>query len=377
MDFQWSDEQELLRASMRRLGEQLTRDFSADQLGPGGPAWNRCAEAGLFDLGRHGGNSAPADLLTAVAALEVLGNTVRDNGLLFTLMGQICCAVYPVSAFCDAAQQERYLAGLCGGSLVGASAVTETGAGSDLSSMSTRYRRSGETFILEGAKMFITCAPRADLFLVLARDGDRPADQPARLSTFLVPRDTPGLALGQQLETMGLNSAPLGEVVLDECPLPAEALVGKHGAGGMMFQAVLEWERVAVAACHVGTMERVLAETIKHTRRRKQFGQAIIRHQQVGARLADAYADLQSSRLLLYHAAWQKRGGRSAPLEAALVKLVTSESYVRASLSALQLRGAAGYMTEAGTEGQVRDALASTLYSGTSEMLRNLIVSLI
>jgi len=176
---------------------------------------------------------------------------------------------------------------------------------------------------------------------------------------------------------MGLTSTPIGELVFDDCRLGQDTLLGKEGAGFMMLQSILEWERVLLVASHVGTMGRVLAETVQHARRRRQSGQPILKHQQVGARLADARADLEASRLLTYHAAWLKRGGRSAPLEAALAKLFASESYVRSSLAALQLHGAMGYATEAGVEGQVRDALASTIYGGTSEVLRNLIASML
>ena len=364
-----------MRQNLGRLGQRLNAE-AAETIAPGGRRWKMCAEAGILSLGRYEPGQ-PADLLTAVAGMEALATETLDNGLLFCLVGQICSSVHPVSTFGDSAQRRRVLEPLCQGELVGAAAATEADAGSDVAAMRTRYRRAGGGYTLDGAKVFVTSAPSAGFFLVLARDGDAPAGQLPRLSYFLVSRDTPGATVGQTYETMGLNSAPLGELVLDGCRLQEDALLGNEGAGGMMFQSILEWERVLLVAAHTGTMGRVLQQTVSHARRRRQFGKPLLQHQQVGARLADARADLEASRLLTYHAAWCKRRGRTAPLEAALAKLFASESYVRASLSALQLHGAMGYATETGIEGQVRDALASTIYGGTSEVLRNLIAAML
>ena len=377
MDFGWTEEQQLLRETLRKVGRRIAASDAEAGDAPRGAGWRHCAEAGLFALGRADGDVQPADLVTAAGGLEALAQALPDNGLLFCVVGQICSAVHPVSRFGTVAQRGSYLEALCHGSLVGASAASEADAGSDLSAMATRYRREDGGYVLEGSKVFVTSAPLAGLFLVLARDGQRAPEAPPRLSYFLVPAHTPGVEVGTPYDKMGLATAPLGELVLDECRLPEGALLGSEGAGGMMLQAMLEWERVALAACHVGTMDRVLHETVRHARRRRQFGKPILQHQQVGARLADARAELEASRLLVYHAAWLKRSGRSAPLEAALAKLFTSEAYTRSCLGALQLRGAYGYMVEQGVEGQVRDALASTIYAGTSEVLRNLIASLL
>jgi alkylation response protein AidB-like acyl-CoA dehydrogenase len=377
MEFGWTTEQQLLRETLGKVGRRIAASREEAVAAPEGEGWRRCAEAGVFSLGRSGREGRPADLVTAAAGLEALARALPDNGLLFCVVGQICSSVYPVSSFGSAAQRGSYLEALCQGTLVGASAASEADAGSDLSAMATRYQRVDGGYVLEGSKVFVTSAPLAGLFLVLARDGQRAAEAPPRLSYFLVPQDTPGLGVGSPYNKMGLDSAPLGELILDECRLPGEALLGTEGAGGMMLQALLEWERIALAACHVGTMDRVLEETVRHTRRRRQFGKPLLQHQQVGARLADVRAELEASRLLVYHAAWCKRGGRSAPLEAALAKLFTSEAYVRSSMGALQLRGAYGYMVEEGVEGQVRDALASTIYAGTSEVLRNLVAALL
>ncbi len=364
-----------MRQSLGRLGQRLSAE-APETVAPGSRAWKMCVDVGILSLGRSLPGQ-PADLLTAVAGMEALATTTRDNGLLFCLVGQICSSVHPVSTFGNSAQKERFLEPLCQGDLVGAAAATEAEAGSDVAAMCTRYRRTDGGYTLDGAKVFVTSAPCAGFFLVLARDGEASAGRLPRLSYFLVPLDTPGASVGQTYDTMGLNSAPLGELVLDSCRLQEDALLGQEGAGGMMFQSILEWERVLLVAAHSGTMGRVLEETVRHARRRRQFGKPLLQHQQVGARLADARADLEASRLLTYHAAWCKRRGRTAPLEAALAKLFASESYVRASLSALQLHGAMGYATETGVEGQVRDALASTIYGGTSEVLRNLIASML
>lgn len=374
MDFGWSEEQALLRSTLARLGRDLPPP-SDDGCFPR-RAWQQVALAGVFALGRPQPGQRDPDLLTAVAGLEALAREARDNGLLFAVVGQIASSVYPLAMLGDEGQKARYLEALCDGTLIGASAVTEAEAGSDVAALRCTFRRSSSGYALEGAKAFVTSAPEAGLFLVLCRDGDQPQGPP-RLGHFLVERSTPGLTVGPVRAKMGLDSSPMAELVLDGCQVPAQARLGPEGAGAMQLQAILEWERILLMATHVGTMERVLQETLRQVRQRRQGGRRLVEHQQVGSRLADAHAALQASRLLVYHAAYCKGGGRSAPLEAAVVKLFVGESYAKACLLALQLHGASGYMRELGLEGQVRDALAATLYAGTSEVQRNLIASLL
>jgi alkylation response protein AidB-like acyl-CoA dehydrogenase len=174
---------------------------------------------------------------------------------------------------------------------------------------------------------------------------------------------------------MGLKTCPIGEVVLQECEVPVANRLGSEGAGAAIFNAEMEWERGCLFAAHLGAMQRTLEETIGYAQERKQFGAPIGKNQAVSHKIADMAMRIELSRLILYKTAWMKGSGRRAPLESAMAKLFISESYVQNSLEALQIHGGYGYSVEYGLERHVRDSLAGRIYSGTSEIQRNIIAS--
>ncbi len=189
---------------------------------------------------------------------------------------------------------------------------------------------------------------------------------------FLIDRDTPGLEVGSPLKKMGLRTSPMGEIFLDECEVPADALLGRRGMGMMVFNASMERERSLILSSSVGAMARTLDQTIAYVREREQFGQPISKFQAVANRVVDMRLRLETSRLLLYRLAWMIDQGMPVGVESALAKLHLAESYVHSSLDALQNHGGYGYMAEYDMERAVRDALGSRLYSGTSDIQRNL-----
>jgi L-prolyl-PCP dehydrogenase len=234
--------------------------------------------------------------------------------------------------------------------------------------MRTRAQRRGDHYALNGAKQFITNAPVADVLLVYAAvDGGSGL---AGLSAFLVDAATPGLTISSGFEKMGLRTSPMGEIALTDCIVPATSRLGPEGAGMGIFNSSMEWERSCLFASAVGAMRRQLDACVAYARTREQFGQPIGKFQAVAAKLADMYVRLEAARLLIYRVAWLKQQGRSAPAEAAAAKLFTSEAWVRTSQDAIQTHGAFGYMKESGIERDLRDAVASTIYSGTSEIQR-------
>jgi hypothetical protein len=374
MDFDWTDEQRAFRDSVvafaaRQLGDGLAagdRDgtFPAE-------AWRRCAEFGIQGLPvpeAYGGSGA--DNLTLVMTMEALGYGCRDNGLLFSLNAQMWACQAPIARFGDEAQRGRYLPRLCDGSLVAAHAMSEPDSGSDAFSLRTTARRDDDRWVLNGSKIFVTNGPVADLFLVFAATA--PSRGFAGVSAFLVERDSPGLTVGAPIEKMGLRTSPMSEVFLDDCTVGADALLGRAGAGFTIFNAAMLLERSLILATTIGSMERIVERSVEHARRRVQFGQPIGKFQAVAHRLVDMKLRLETSRLLLYRLAWLLDRGRPAELDAALVKLHLSESFVASTLDAVQVHGGYGYMTEYELERDVRDALASRLYSGTSDIQRNL-----
>jgi L-prolyl-PCP dehydrogenase len=334
--------------------------------------WKKCAGFGIQGLpvpAAFGGGGA--DALTTVCALEALGYGCRDNGLIFAINAHMWSSEIPLMTYGTDQQKERYLPKLASGEWVGAHAMTEPMSGSDAYSLRTRAERKGDHYVLNGSKTFISNAPIADLMLVFATVD--PAKGPRGVSAFLVERGTPGLTVSRELSKMGLRTSPTGEVVLEDCAVPVENLLAKEGAGPTIFTTSMEWERTCILASQLGAMQRVLEAATGYARERRQFGQPILEFPAITAKIADMEVRLETSRLILYKAAWLKRIGKHALREASVAKLYVSEASVKSCLDALQLHGGYGYMTEFQIERELRDALAGTIYSGTTEIQKMII----
>ena len=372
MEFSLSAEQrELKEAAAAFARAKLNQDLAKREEAGEFPAeaWRACAEFGIQGLpvpAELGGGGS--DILTTVLVMEALGYGCQDNGLIFSLNAQMWSIELPLVKFGTPAQQQAYLPGLVSGDLIGVHAMTEPESGSDAFSMRTRAERVGDHYRLSGTKLYITNAPVADVVLVFASHPGRP--RMAGISAFLVDKGTPGFTVSRSLEKMGLRTSPMGEVVLDDCVVPAESRLGPEGAGMAIFNSSMAYERSCILASALGAMQRQLETCVGHARERKQFGQAIGKFQGVSGKVADMYLRLEAARLLVYRAAWLTGQGKPALIEAAAAKLFTSEAWVASSLDAIQIHGAYGYMKEAGIERDLRDAVAGTIYSGTSEIQR-------
>jgi alkylation response protein AidB-like acyl-CoA dehydrogenase len=334
--------------------------------------YRRCGRFGLTALPmprEYGGRGA--SIPVTVASLEGAGFGCADTGLIFALGASLWTVTLPILEFGTEAQKRRWLPGLCDGSIVGANAASEPEAGSDIFSLQTSARRDGDGWLLNGRKVWITAAPVAGLFLIFATTD--PARGPLGITAFLVPRDTPGLRVAREIPKMGLRTAPMGEVVLEHCVLPADALLGREGRGARIFQRALEWERGAILAPVVGAMRRQLERCCEHARRRRQFGQPIGRFQAVAHRLAEMALRLQTCRPLVYAFARARAAGRDATLEASLAKWHISECFVQNSLDAVRTFGASGYAVESGVERDLRDGVGGVIFSGTNDIQKNII----
>ena len=379
MDFSLSAEQrELTEAAVAFARRELNQDLVKREDAGEFPreAWQACAKFGIQGLpvpAELGG--AGSDAVTTALVMEALGYGCHDNGLLFSLNAQMWSVELPLVTFGTPAQQQAYVPGMVSGDIIGGHAMTEPGSGSDALHMRTRAERRGDHYLLNGSKQYITNAPVADVLLVYASVPGHPGL--AGLSAFLVDAATPGLEVSSGFEKMGLRTSPTGEVALTDCLVPAESRLGPEGAGMAIFNSSMEWERSCLFASSVGAMRRQLDACVEYARSREQFGQPIGKFQGVANKLADMYVRLEAARLLIYHVAWLKQQVRSAPAEAAAAKLLTSEAWVRSSQDAIQTHGAMGYMKEAGIERDLRDAVASTIYSGTSEIQRVVIARML
>lgn len=332
-------------------------------------AWEACADFGVQGLAvppEHGGSGA--GLRVTMATMEGLGLGCSDNGLLFSLNAQMWSVQTPIVRFGTQDQKTKYLPGLCSGTLVGAHGMTEPASGSDAFSLETRAERRGNDYVLNGRKTFITNAPIADLAVVFATVD--PSLGVSGVTAFLVDRGAPGFEIGRVEEKMGMQTSPMGDLVFAACVIPASQRLGPEGAGAAIFNSSMEWERAAILAVCTGSMERELVRCVEYAKERKQFKQPIGKFAAVANRIAEMKVRLEASRGLLARVADLKDAGRSAHLEAAIAKLYISEAWVQSSLDAQQVYGAFGYMVDNGIEGQVRDSLASRIYSGTSDIQR-------
>ena len=375
MDFTWTEEQLDFRRSVvdfatKELNEGLAEREAAATFPR--ELWEKCARFGIHGLPfpeEYGGQGA--DTPTTMLALEALGYGCEDNGLIFSINAHMWSAMAPIVRFGTDDQKSRYLPGMADGSLIGVQGMTEPGSGSDAYSLATTARLDGDHYILNGSKTFITNAPVADLFVVFATI-DRSKGW-AGITAFVVDRDTPGLQVGEPFSKMGLKTSPMSDLFFDDCAVPVDNLLGKPGSGMMVFQHSIDWERSCILASTVGSMQRHLEQSVAYAKQRKQFGESISKFQAVSHRLVDMKVKLESCKLLLYRLGWLRDRGEATPLDASLVKLAISESLVASSISGLEVHGGYGYLAETGLEREVRDALASRIYSGTSDIQKNVI----
>jgi alkylation response protein AidB-like acyl-CoA dehydrogenase len=236
----------------------------------------------------------------------------------------------------------------------------------------TKAARANGGFRINGTKTFISNGPVADVVIVFAMtDADK--GYHGGVTAFLVERGTAGFSAGPKFDKMGLRTSPIGELVFNDVYVPEDAVLAGVGGGAALFSASMDWERICLFASHVGTMERLLETSISYARTRSQFKQMIGKFQAVGHCIADMKVQLEAARLLTYRAAWRLGNTRNASLDAAMAKLFVSESLVQSALATVQIHGGNGYMTEFQIERALRDAVGSTIYSGTSEMQRNII----
>lgn len=375
MDFEFTNEQLEFKKSAVVFAQQALNDavierdrdaaFSRD-------LWKKCADFGIQGSAfpeQYGGLNA--DIFSTMLLMEGLGYGCKDSGLIFAINGQMWTVQMPILRFGSDEQKEKYLPKLCSGDLIGANGVTEPDSGSDAFSLKTSAKREDDYYILNGTKTFCTMAPHADVFMVFATVDKRKSFM--GVTAFIVERDFPGFKIGKHIEKMGLKTAPMAELILEDCRVPLRNRLGKEGNGAAIFEDTVEWERSCILASLLGGMERQLEQCILYSKQRKQFGKPIGKFQSIANKIVDMKVRLETARLLLYKVAWTKHAQGKAPMEAAIAKLYLSESWIKSCLEAVQIHGGYGYTTEYEVERDLRDSVASTLYSGTSEIQKNII----
>lgn len=380
MDFNWTDDQltrydEMVRFAREKLrNESLIDREVANEFDP--ELWRRCAEFGVLGLNipeTYGGRGY--DSRTTVFLMEALGYGCVDNGLPFALNSQMWSVQPAILKFGSEEQKRRFLPELCRGAKIGAFGITEPESGSDSYAMRTRAERVDGGYVLNGTKSYITLAPVCDLAVVFATvDPDLGR---WGITAFVVERGAEGFTASDVRDKMGMRTTPMGDLVFDDCFVPESSRLGPEGGGVSLFTTAMESERGYIFASQLGRMKRQLEEAVERARTRTAFDQPIGKFQSVANRIADMRLRLETTQLLLYKVAWLDDEEQPLLLEAALAKLHLSECFVASSLDLIRLFGAEGYVTEFGIERDLRDGVGGLIYSGTSDIQRQIVARLL
>ena len=369
-----SDEQLLLRRTVRQFAQEKVapraRRLDAEQGFPG-ESWAEAAKLGLL------GTTVPLEDGGAGLGLTELCLIGEELAAVCistaaTVLHQADMVVGRIARHGNAAQKERWLPGLIDGSLIGCLAMTEAEAGSDVMSMRTRAERTADGWRLNGTKTFITNGPVADLALVYART---PESGERSLGLFAVPTEAPGFSRGRKFSKMGWRGSPTGELLLDECELGEETLLGAPDGGRAILLDGLDSERVLMAAESVGLAQGALEVALAYAGERRQFGKPIGEFQLVGAKLADMFAGTEAARALTRSLAVRIDAGETADLRAlaSACKLLGGDLAMRVTTEAVQVLGGYGYIDEFPVERYMRDAKLMQIGGGTAEIQRYVI----
>jgi alkylation response protein AidB-like acyl-CoA dehydrogenase len=373
MDFALSPQHEEIRRTVR--------DFAEREIGPVADEMEREAKfpveiirkaAGLGLLGvpypeEVGGTGL--DSLAYAITVEELSRVSGSVGIIVSAHTSLGCA--PIFMVGTPDQKERYLRPMASGATLGAYGLTEPGAGSDSRGTRTRAHRDGESWVLSGAKRFITNAGVAGTYIVTAVT-DRNADS-GKISAFIVEADTPGFSIGRMEEKMGLHASNTGELLFDECRIPADNLLGEEGDGDRLFLKTLDGGRIGIGAMALGLAQAAYEAASSYAKQREQFGRPIASFQGVAFKIADMATQIDAARLMVYRAAWLKDQHQPYSTEAAMAKLYASEVARQVTNDAVQVHGGYGYITEYRVERYLRDAKLTEIGEGTSEIQRMVI----
>jgi butyryl-CoA dehydrogenase len=369
MAFEISSEQEMIRL--------MARDFAKKELEPMAAEWDRqgifpidaikkMGELGLLgmmvppELGGSGAGAVAYSL-----ALQEIAYACASSAVTMSVAN---LSTDPLLKFGNRQQKEKWLTGLAEGSLLGAFALTEPGAGSDPGSMTTTAVLKKDKYIINGTKVFITHGQYADVINLIARTGQEKGTK--GLSAFIVEKGTPGFKIGTKEEKMGLRASNTVELVFEDCEIPAKNLLGNPGEGFKVAMRALDSGRIGIASQAVGIARACLDEAISYTKQRRQFGKSISSFEAIQFMIADAATQIEAASWLTLAAADRKDRGVKFTREASMAKLFASETANSSAYMALQVHGGYGYIKDYKVERLYRDARATTIYEGTSEIQR-------
>ena len=375
MDFNLSQEQALIQKMVRAFTENEVKPIAAET--DKTCEYPRENIEKLFDYGimgmcvpkEYGGSGA--DDLSSALAIEELSKACASTGDIVATHNGLCCD--PILRNGTEEQKQKYLRMLTQGRKVGAFALTEPNAGSDASKGTTTAVLEGDHYVLNGSKIFITNAGYANVFIVFAMTDPKAGNH--GISAFIVERDFPGFSIGKHEKKMGIRGSSTCELIMEDCIVPKENLLGKEGKGFKIAMKTLDGGRIGIAAQALGLGEGAVEEAIAYTKERVQFGKRLSQFQNTQFQLADMHTRMQAAQFLVYSAAVKKQNGEPYSMDAAMAKLFAAAAASDVTRRAVQLFGGYGYTREYPVERMMRDAKITEIYEGTSEVQRMVISS--
>lgn len=370
MNFELTEDQKLL--------QEMVRSFARNEIEPVANTLEekhefpqalikKLAEIGIFGMSvpsEYGGSKT--DAVSLLIAIEEISWALPSLAVILSVHSSLFC--YPIARFGSEEQKRKYLPRAASGEILGAFSMSEPGAGSDIGNLQTRAVRSDSSYIINGRKSWVTTGNDAGAMILFAKASARQDEK--KLSAFIVDNDSPGLHTSKIEEKMGLHSSLTAEVILENCRVPRENLLGEEGQGSSLALHCLDCSRMGIAAQSVGLSQRALDEALDYAHQREAFGKKIADFQAIQFMIADISMLIEAGRLLAYRAAILFDQGKSISKESAMAKLFASEAANKIAYLALQIHGGYGYSKEYSVERIYRDARVLTIYEGTSEIQR-------
>jgi butyryl-CoA dehydrogenase len=375
MAYQLNEEQRMIRAMVREFAREVvlptaaerdkTKEFPAENL-------KRMGDLGLMGMNVPPEyNGAGVDTVSYSLALQEIGYACASTAVVMSVHNSVACG--PVYLYGSKYQKETYLKPLAAGKMLGSFALTESSAGSDPASQKTKAVKDGDSYIINGTKMFITSGKNSDLTVVTGYT-DREKKH-GGISAFVVEKGTAGFHVGKEEDKMGLRASDTVELIFEDCRVPSENLLGQEGDGFVIAMASLDGGRIGIASQSVGLAQACLDAAVNYAKERVQFNKPISRFQGIRWMIADMATQIEAARLLTFNAAAMKDRGENFSGAASMAKVFASEMANKVAYQALQIHGGYGYMKEFPVERYYRDVRVFTIYEGTSEIQRKVIAN--
>ena len=375
MAYQLNEEQRMIRAMVREFARDVvlptaaerdkTKKFPAENL-------KKMGELGLMGMNvppKY--NGAGVDSVSYSLALQEIGYACASTAVVMSVHNSVACG--PVYLYGSEYLKESYLKPLAAGNMLGSFALTESSAGSDPASQKTKAVKDGDSYVINGTKMFITSGKNSDLTVVTAyTDRDK---KHRGISAFIVEKGTPGFHVGKEEDKMGLRASDTVELIFEDCRVPSENLLGQEGDGFVIAMASLDGGRIGIASQSVGLAQACLDAAVSYAKERVQFNKPIFKFQGIRWMIADMATQIEAARLLTFNAAAMKDRGENFSGAASMAKVFASEMANKIAYQALQIHGGYGYMKEFPVERYYRDVRVFTIYEGTSEIQRKVIAN--